>query len=110
VQRARHVAGYPPQPTSESEACEADKGFVLMGRQDFIEVAWDPQGNLLLRQDRLYEGDHELRVSRDYFLQFLRALDVLRKVIVDAIPKARGHEPAKTRPESCAVGSGGWTG
>jgi hypothetical protein len=79
-----------PQPTSESEACEADKGFVLVGQQDFIEVAWDRQGNLLLRQDRLYEGDHELRVSRDYFLQFVRALDVLREVIVDAIRKGEG--------------------
>jgi hypothetical protein len=67
-----------PQPTFESEAREAHKGFVLMGQQDFIEVAWDRQGNLLLRQDRLHAGGHELRVSRDYFPQFVRALDVLR--------------------------------
>ena len=58
-----------------------------MGQQDFIEVAWDRQGNLLLRQDRLHEGDHELRVSRDHFPQLVRALDVLREVIVDAIRK-----------------------
>ena len=82
--------GTPPavlQPTSESEACEARKGFVPIGQQDFIAVAWDRQGNLLLRQSRLYEGDHELRVSRNYFPQFVRALDVLREVIVDAIRK-----------------------
>jgi len=56
-----------------------------MGQQDLIVVAWDRRGNLLLRQDRLHEGDHELRVSRDYFPQLVRALDVLREVIVDAI-------------------------
>jgi hypothetical protein len=61
-----------------------------MGRQDFIEVAWVSQGNLLLRQDRLREGGHELRVSRDYLPQFVRALDVLRAAIVDAIRKGEG--------------------
>ena len=66
------------EPTFESEACGADKGFVLMGQQDLIVVAWDRRGNLLLRQDRLHAGGHELRVSRDYFPQFVRALDVLR--------------------------------
>jgi hypothetical protein len=55
----------------------------------FIKVAWDRQGNLLLHQDRLYEGDHEVRVFRDYFPQFVQALDVLREVIVDAIQKDR---------------------
>jgi hypothetical protein len=73
------------QPTFESEACEDDNGLVLMGQQDFIALAWGQNGNLLLRQNRLYEGDHELRVSRDYFPRFVKALDVLREAIVDAI-------------------------
>jgi hypothetical protein len=76
-----------PQPTSKSEAYEAHKGFVLMGQQDFIEVAWDRQGNLLLRQHCAYEGDHELRISCDCFPQFVQALDVLRELIVDTIQK-----------------------
>src|SRR5215467_11823874 len=37
------------RPTSESEASEADDGFVLMEQQDFIEIAWDEHGDLLLR-------------------------------------------------------------
>jgi hypothetical protein len=79
-----------PAPTEQaSEADEPDDSFVLMGQQDFIKVAWDRHGNLLLCQDRLYEGDHELRILRDYFPQFVHALDVLREVIVDAIQKDR---------------------
>jgi hypothetical protein len=73
------------QPAPNEEASEPDDSFVLMGQQDFIEVAWDRHGNLLL----IYDGDHELRVSRDHFPQFLQALDVLREVIVDAIRKDR---------------------
>lgn len=79
-----------PAPNEEaSEGSEPDDSFVLMGQQDFIKVAWDQHGNLLLRQDRLYEGDHELRILRDYFPQFVQALDALREVIVDAIQKDR---------------------
>jgi hypothetical protein len=59
-----------------------------MELQDFIEVAWDPQGNLLLRQKA---SCHGLRISRDYFPQFVGALDVLRKVIVDSIQKDRAQ-------------------
>jgi hypothetical protein len=58
-----------------------------MGQHHFINIAWDRHGNLLLRQDGIYEADHELRVSRNYFPQFVQALDVLREVIVDAIRK-----------------------
>jgi hypothetical protein len=40
--------------------------------------------NLLSRQYTLYEGEQELRVSRDYFPHFARALDVL---VAEAIHK-----------------------
>jgi hypothetical protein len=56
-----------------------------MGQRDFIEVARDQHGNLLLRQSRNYEGDHEIRICRDYFPRFLEALDALRELIADAI-------------------------
>jgi hypothetical protein len=74
------------QPASKSEVRGAEKGFVLMGQQDLIEVTWDRQGNLLLRQKASRRG---LRISRDYFPQFVGALDVLREVIVDSIKKGR---------------------
>jgi hypothetical protein len=96
--------GTPPavlQPTSASEACEARKGFVPIGQQDFIAVpigqqdfiavAWDRQGNLLLRQSRLYEGDHELHIGREYFPRFLETVDALRELIVEAIRKDRAR-------------------
>ena len=73
------------RPAPNEEASEREDSFVLMGQQDFIEVAWDRHGNLLLRQDPLYEGEQELRVSRDYFPRFLQALDVLRELIAEAI-------------------------
>ena len=58
-----------------------------MGQQDYVEVAWDQHGNLLLRQNRLFEGDQELRISRDYFHNSVTALDVLRELVADAIRK-----------------------
>jgi hypothetical protein len=56
-----------------------------MRQQGLIEVVRDRRGNLLLRQSRTHEGDHELRISRDYFLRFLEVLDVLRKMIAEAV-------------------------
>jgi hypothetical protein len=75
------------QPALQHETSEDEDGFVLMGQQDYVEVAWDQHGNLLLRQNRLFEGDQELRISRDYFPQFVTALDVLRELVADAIRK-----------------------
>jgi hypothetical protein len=74
------------QPAAERQVWGAEKGFVLMGQQDVIEVTWDRQGTLLLRQKA---SRHGLRISRDYFPQFVGALDVLREVIVDSIKKGR---------------------
>jgi len=73
------------RPAPNEEASEREDSFVLMGQQDFIEVAWDRHGNLLLRRDPLFEGEQELCVSRDYFPRFLQALDVLRELIAEAI-------------------------
>jgi hypothetical protein len=87
---ASSVLDVPPpdllQPAAERQVWGAEKGFVLMGQQDVIEVTWDRQGTLLLRQKA---SRHGLRISRDYFPQFVGALDVLREVIVDSIKKGR---------------------
>lgn len=73
-----------PQPAPNEEAGRAEYGFIFMGQQDF-EVVQDQHGNLLLRQSRDYDGDHELRICRDYFPRFLEVLDVLRELIAEAI-------------------------
>jgi hypothetical protein len=39
----------------------------------------------LLRQNRYHEGDHQLRICRDYFPRFLEVLDALRELIADAV-------------------------
>jgi predicted nucleic acid-binding Zn ribbon protein len=75
------------QPAANEEAGEAGGRLVLMGQRDFIEVARDQHGNLVLRQSRDYDGDHELRVCRDCFPRFLEALDALRELIAEAIRK-----------------------
>jgi hypothetical protein len=74
-----------PQPAPNEQAGEAEGRFVLMKQQGFIEVVRDGRGNLMLRQSRAYEGDHEIRICRDYFPRFLEALDALRELIADAI-------------------------
>ena len=71
-----------PQPTPNEEAGQA---VDRLGQRDFIEVFRDQHGNLLLRQSRDRERDHELRICRDYFPQFLEALDALRQMIADVI-------------------------
>jgi hypothetical protein len=73
------------QPAPNEQASEAEDRFVLVGQQDFIEVARDKYGNLVLRQNRLYDGDHELHICRDYFPQFLKALETLHQLVADAI-------------------------
>jgi hypothetical protein len=72
-------------PPASEEAGEVEGSFVLVAHQDLIEVAWDERGNLLLRQDRYYDGDHELLINRDYFPRFLAALNVLREAIEEAM-------------------------
>jgi hypothetical protein len=39
----------------------------------------DRRGNLLLRQSRDYEGNHELRICRHHFTRFLESLELLRE-------------------------------
>jgi hypothetical protein len=73
------------QPAPNEEPGGAEDGFVLMNQQDGIEVARDQHGNLRLRQNGCGQDYQELRVCRDYFPHFLKALDKLRQVIADAI-------------------------
>ncbi len=81
----------PPHSTANADPNVPENGFVLMGQQDVIEVAWDECGNLLLRQGRRHGGDHELHICRDYFPRFLETVDALRGLIADAIRKDRAR-------------------